>query len=298
MPHILTLIAAPGALDPALVSKVRGALDALGAAPGTPDWLAEREAVDIPFADAAAEQAAAAARAVLAGAPVDAIATPAEGRRKRLLVADMDSTIVTSETLDEIAAYAGLKEKIAEITRRSMNGELDFRQALVERVGMLAGLDVSALEATWAETAMMPGAAELVATMRANGAICCLASGGFTFFTGRVAAKLGFHHHVSNVLLIEDGKLTGKVVEPVFDRNAKLSTLKQLATDNGLALAATLAVGDGANDLDMIQAAGLGVAYRAKPVVAAAARARVDHTDLLALLYMQGYRRAEFVGGA
>lgn len=295
MPHILTLIAAPGALDPALVSKVRGALDALGAAPGTPDWLAEREAVDIPFADAAAEQAAAAARAALAGAPVDAIAMPAEGRRKRLLVADMDSTIVTSETLDEIAAFAGLKEKIAEITRRSMNGELDFRQALVERVGMLGGLDVSALEATWAATEMMPGAAELVATMRANGATCCLASGGFTFFTGRVAEKLGFHHHVSNILLIEDGKLTGKVVEPVFDRNAKLSTLKQLATENGLALAATLAVGDGANDLDMIQAAGLGVAYRAKPVVAAAARARVDHTDLLALLYMQGYRRAEFV---
>ncbi|NGM19983.1 phosphoserine phosphatase SerB [Roseomonas stagni] len=295
MPHILTLVAAPGALDPALVSRVRGALEALGAAPGTPDWLAEREAVDIPFADAAAEQAAAAARAALADAPVDAIAMPAEGRRKRLLVADMDSTIVTSETLDEIAAYAGLKERIAEITRRSMNGELDFRQALVERVGMLAGLDVSALEATWAQTAMMPGAAELVGTMRANGATCCLASGGFTFFTGRVAEKLGFHHHVSNVLLIEDGRLTGKVAEPVFDRNAKLTTLKRLATENSLPLAATLAVGDGANDLDMIQAAGLGVAYRAKPVVAAAARARVDHTDLLALLYMQGYRRADFV---
>lgn len=295
MPHILTLVAAPGALDPALVSRVRGALEALGAAPGTPDWLAEREAVDIPFADAAAEQAAAAARAALADAPVDAIAMPAEGRRKRLLVADMDSTIVTSETLDEIAAYAGLKERIAEITHRSMNGELDFRQALVERVGMLAGLDVSALEATWAQTAMMPGAAELVGTMRANGATCCLASGGFTFFTGRVAEKLGFHHHVSNVLLIEDGKLTGKVAEPVFDRNAKLTTLKRLATENSLPLAATLAVGDGANDLDMIQAAGLGVAYRAKPVVAAAARARVDHTDLLALLYMQGYRRADFV---
>lgn len=295
MPHILTLVAAPGALDPALVSRARAALEALGAAPGTPDWLAEREAVDIPFADAAAEQAAAAARAALADAPVDAIAMPAEGRRKRLLVADMDSTIVTSETLDEIAAYAGLKDRIAEITRRSMNGELDFRQALVERVGMLAGLDVSALEATWAQTAMMPGAAELVGTMRANGATCCLASGGFTFFTGRVAERLGFHHHVSNVLLIEDGKLTGKVAEPVFDRNAKLTTLKRLATENSLPLAATLAVGDGANDLDMIQAAGLGVAYRAKPVVAAAARARVDHTDLLALLYMQGYRRAEFV---
>jgi phosphoserine phosphatase len=298
MPHILTLVAAPGALDPALVSRVRGALEALGAAPGTPDWLAEREAVDIPFAEAAAEQAAAAARAALADAPVDAIATPAEGRRKRLLVADMDSTIVTSETLDEIAAYAGLKEKIAEITRRSMNGELDFRQALVERVGMLKGLEVSALEATWAQTAMMPGAAELVATMRANGATCCLASGGFTFFTGRVAEKLGFHHHVSNVLLIEDGKLTGQVAEPVFDRNAKLATLTRLATENSLPMAATLAVGDGANDLDMIQAAGLGVAYRAKPVVAAAARARVDHTDLLALLYMQGYRRAEFVAKA
>ncbi|WP_203073786.1 phosphoserine phosphatase SerB [Falsiroseomonas ponticola] len=298
MPHILTLVAAPGALDPALVSRVRGALEALGAAPGTPDWLAEREAVDIPFAEAAAEQAAAAARAALADAPVDAIAMPAEGRRKRLLVADMDSTIVTSETLDEIAAYAGLKEKIAEITRRSMNGELDFRQALVERVGMLKGLEVSALEATWAQTAMMPGAAELVATMRANGATCCLASGGFTFFTGRVAEKLGFHHHVSNVLLIEDGKLTGQVAEPVFDRNAKLATLTRLAAENSLPMAATLAVGDGANDLDMIQAAGLGVAYRAKPVVAAAARARVDHTDLLALLYMQGYRRAEFVAKA
>jgi phosphoserine phosphatase len=297
MPHILTLVAAPGALDPALVSRVRAALEALGAAPGTPDWLAEREAVDIPFAEAAAEQAAAAARAALADAPVDAIATPAEGRRKRLLVADMDSTIVTSETLDEIAAYAGLKDRIAEITRRSMNGELDFRQALVERVGMLKGLDVSALEATWAQTAMMPGAAELVATMRAHGATCCLASGGFTFFTGRVAEQLGFHHHVSNVLLVEDGKLTGGVAEPVFDRNAKLATLTRLATENGLPMAATLAVGDGANDLDMIQAAGLGVAYRAKPVVAAAARARVDHTDLLALLYMQGYRRAEFVAG-
>ncbi len=297
MPHILTLIAAPGGLDPVLVSRVRVALEALGAQPSTPDWLAEREAVDIPFHDAPPEQAAAAARTALAGAPVDAVAMAAEGRRKRLLVADMDSTIVTSETLDEIAAYAGLKEKIAEITRRSMNGDLDFRQALVQRVGMLAGLDISALEGTWAQTEMMPGAATLVATMRAHGATCCLASGGFTFFTGRVAEKLGFHHHVSNVLIIEDGKLTGKVAEPVFDRNAKLATLTRLATENGLPMAATLAVGDGANDLDMIGAAGLGVAYHAKPVVAAAARARVDHADLLALLYMQGYRRGEFRDG-
>jgi phosphoserine phosphatase len=298
MPQILTLIAAPGGLDPALVSRCRAALEALGAAPGVPDWLAEREAVDLPFLAAPAEQAAAAARVALAGAPVDAVAQASAGRRKRLLVADMDSTIVTSETLDEIAAHAGLKEKIAEITRRSMNGELDFRQALIERVGMLAGLDVAALEATWAQTAMMPGAADLVATMRAHGAFCCLASGGFTFFTGRVAAKLGFHHHVSNILLIEDGRLTGRVAEPVFDRNAKLATLTRLAAEHALPMAATLAVGDGANDLDMIGAAGLGVAFRAKPVVAAAARARVDHADLRALLYLQGYRRREFTAGA
>jgi phosphoserine phosphatase len=294
MPHVLTLIASPGALDPSLVARCRAALDALGAGPGAPDILSEREAADIPFTGSP-EQAAAAARSALGGAKVDAIATPAEGRRKHLLVADMDSTIVTSETLDELAAYAGLKERIAEITRRSMNGELDFRQALVERVGMLRGLDISALEATWKQTEMMPGAAALVATMRANGAVCCLASGGFTFFTGRVAARLGFDHHVSNVLLIEDGKLTGGVAEPIFDRNAKLSTLTRLAREHGLAMSETLAVGDGANDLDMIGAAGLGVAFRAKPVVAASARARVDHGDLTALLFAQGYRRAEIV---
>jgi phosphoserine phosphatase len=294
MPHILTLVAAPGALDPALVARTRDVLDGLGAAPGTPDWLAPREAADIPFTGAA-DQAAAAARAALGAAPVDAIATPAAGRRKKLLVADMDSTIVTTETLDEIAAFAGLKEKIAEITRRSMNGELDFRQALIARVGMLEGLSVSALEATWAETRMMPGAAELVGTMRAHGAHCCLASGGFTFFTGRVAETLGFHSHVSNTLLIAEGKLTGRVAEPIFDRNAKLATLTRLATENQVPLDATLAVGDGANDLDMIKAAGLGVAFKAKPVVAAAARARVDHGDLTALLFAQGYRRREFV---
>jgi phosphoserine phosphatase len=295
MPHILTLIAAPGALDPSLLARSRAALEGIGATPGAPDWLAEGEAVDLPFDDAPAELAAAAARAALGEAPVDAIAQPAEGRRKRLLVADMDSTIVTSETLDELAAYAGLKDRIAAITRRSMNGELDFAQALHERVGLLRGLEVAALEATWAQTEMMPGAATLVATMRAHGAVCCLASGGFTFFTGRVAERLGFDHHVSNTLLIEDGKLSGRVAEPVFDRNAKLATLTRLATENALPMAATLAVGDGANDLDMIGAAGLGVAYHAKPIVAAAARARVDHNDLLALLFAQGYRRAEFV---
>lgn len=297
MSQILTLVAPKGGLDPALLPRLRDALQGLGAGTGAVDWLAPEEAADLPFDGLAAEQAVAAAGRALDGAPVDAIAVPVEGRRKRLLLADMDSTIVTSETLDEIAAYAGLKEEIAAITRRSMNGELDFRQALIERVGMLKGLPVAALERTWEATALTPGARELVATMRANGAHCALVSGGFTFFTGRVAALVGFHAHYSNTLEIADGRLTGKVGEPILDRDAKLATLKRLAAELSLPLTAALTVGDGANDLAMIQAAGLGVAFRAKPVVAAAARARLEHADLRALLFVQGYRAAEIQGG-
>jgi phosphoserine phosphatase len=295
MSHILTLVAPAGALTAAQLTQTRAALAALGADAGTPDWLAPEEAADIPFGGLAPEQAIAAARATLGEAPVDAIASLAEGRRKRLLLADMDSTIVTSETLDEIAGFAGLKEPIAEITRRSMNGELDFRQALIERVGMLAGLDVTALDRTWEATEITPGAQALVATMRARGAHCAIVSGGFTYFTGRVADKLGFHGHYSNTLLVAEGKLTGKVAEPILDRDAKLATLKRLAAEHGLPLSAALTVGDGANDLAMLQAAGLGVAWRAKPVVATAARARVDHADLRALLFAQGYRDAEII---
>ncbi len=297
MSQILTLVAPQGGLGQPLPLRIRAALQALGADAGTPDWLSPEEAADIPFDGLAAEQAIAIATQALDGAAVDAIAVPAEGRRKRLLLADMDSTIVTSETLDEIAAFAGLKERIAEITRRSMNGELDFRAALIERVGMLAGLDVSALERTWETTELTGGARELVATMRANGAHCALVSGGFTFFTGRVAAVVGFHAHYSNTLEIADGKLTGKVGEPILDRDAKLATLKRLAAEHVLPLGAALTVGDGANDLAMIQAAGLGVAFRAKPVVAAAARAKLDHADLRGLLFAQGYRAAEIVAG-
>ncbi|MBS7813060.1 phosphoserine phosphatase SerB [Roseococcus pinisoli] len=296
MPHVLTLIAAPGALTPAQLLAAKSALVALGADCDAADWLAEKEAVDLPFGALAPEQAIAAARGALGDAPIDLIAQPAEGRRKKLLLADMDSTIVTSETLDEIAAFAGLKEKIAEITARSMNGELDFRQALTERVGMLKGLDASALDETWKTTELTPGATTLIATMRANGAHTALVSGGFTFFTGKVAERCGFHEHHANTLLIADGKLLGTVGEPILDRDAKLATLKRLAADLGLSLAETAAVGDGANDLAMIQAASLGVAYHAKPVVAAAARHRILHTDLRALLYAQGYRAADFVG--
>jgi phosphoserine phosphatase len=293
MSHMLTLIAPPGGLATAQINEVREALAALGADTLSPRWLSPEEAADLPFSGLAAEQASAAARRALGAAAVDAIAMPAEGRRKRLLLADMDSTIVTSETLDELAAYAGLKDKIAAITKRAMNGELDFKAALRERVGMLAGLSVEALEATWEQTELMPGAQELVRTMRADGAHCVLVSGGFTFFTGRVSEKLGFHAHFSNRLDVAEGKLTGKVVEPILDRDAKLAMLKRLAGELNLPLAETLTVGDGANDLDMIKAAGLGVAFHAKPVVAGAARARVDHCNLRALLFAQGYKAAE-----
>lgn len=295
MHHVLTLIAPAGQLPAPLAARVRSALMALGADTGSPEWLSEEEALDLPFDGLAPEQADAAARTALEGAPVDSIAQPAEGRRKSLLIADMDSTIVTSETLDELAAYAGLKDRVAEITRRSMNGEIDFATALRERVAMLKGLSLSALEATWEQTHPMPGAAELVRTMVAHGAHCALASGGFTFFTSRVAAKLGFTSHHANILLDDGQSLTGTVEEPIFDRDSKLATLKRLSAEQGLPLSATLAVGDGANDLAMLGAAGLGIAYRAKPIVAASARARVDHADLRALLFAQGYRAAEIV---
>jgi phosphoserine phosphatase len=259
--------------------------------------LAEAEAVDLPFTNLAPEAATAAARVALGDAPVDAIAQPAGGRRKRLLLADMDSTIVTTETLDELAAEAGLKEQIAAITARAMNGELDFAAALVARVAMLKGLPEAALERTWASTELMPGAATLVATMRAAGAHAALVSGGFTVFTSRVAALVGFDEHHANILGMADGALDGTVAEPILDRDSKLATLRRLAGGLGLPLSATLTVGDGANDLPMLLAAGLGVAFRAKPVVRAQARAQVVHGDLTALLFAQGFRRHEFVDG-
>ncbi len=293
MSHMLTLIAPPGGLATAQVSQARAALVALGADAGTPAWLSPDEAADLPFAALAPEQAIAAARQALGAAALDIIATPAEGRRKQLLLADMDSTIIIGETLDELAAFAGLKDRIAAITARAMNGELDFKAALRERVGMLKGLSTSALEATWQATQLMPGAAELVGTMRAHGARCVLVSGGFTFFTGKVAALVGFHDHFSNTLELDGETLAGTVADPILDRDAKLATLKRLASELALPLAATLTVGDGANDLAMLQAAGLGVAFHAKPVVAAAARAKVDHCGLRALLFAQGFTAAE-----
>jgi phosphoserine phosphatase len=237
-----------------------------------------------------------AAEAALAGQAVDVCVQPWNGRRKRLLVADMDSTIINVECLDELADFAGLKAEISAITERAMRGELEFEGALRERVGKLKGLPTTALEQAYAERVRLnPGARTLVRTMAAGGARCVLVSGGFTFFTGRVAAAAGFHADRANTLLDEAGALTGLVAEPILGREAKLAALKEEAGSLGLSLPETLAVGDGANDLGMIEAAGLGVAYRAKPIVAAEADAKVDHADLTALLYFQGYRAEEFV---
>ena len=288
MPYVLTLVGGQtaGAVTAALVARVTDAV-----AGGQAAILSPEEAVDIPCPAAPEPHALADA---LDAAPVDAVVTRADGRRKRLLIADMDSTIVTSETLDELAAHAGVGEHVAAITRRAMNGEIDFAGALRERVALLRGLDLAALEQTWRQTVLMDGARELVATMRAHGAYTALVSGGFTFFTSRVAAKLGFDMHRSNVLRDDGAQLLGQVQEPILGRDAKLATLYELAAARGLAMADCLAVGDGANDLEMVRAAGLGVAFHAKPVLADAADARIDHCGLRALLFMQGYRADEF----
>ena len=253
-------------------------------------------AVDFPIAwDGAREEMQAECEAIFADLKVDWCWQPAEGRRKRLLVADMDSTIINVECLDELADFAGKKDEVAAITERAMRGELEFEGALRERVAMLKGLGLSALQQCYDERVRLnPGAETLVKTMAANGARCVLVSGGFTFFTQRVAKAAGFHTQRANTLIQEGEALAGTVGEPILGREAKLAALKQEAAALGVPLSETLAIGDGANDLAMIEAAGLGLAYRAKPVVAARAHARIDHCDLTAALYFQGYRAEAF----
>jgi phosphoserine phosphatase len=236
------------------------------------------------------------AREALAGQPIDVCAQPWAGRRKRLLVADMDSTIISCECLDELADFAGVKAEVSEITERAMRGEIAFEGALRERVAMLKGLGLSALEQAYAERVRLnPGARTLVRTMAERGARCVLVSGGFTFFTSRVAEAAGFHANRANTLIEVGDALAGTVGEPILGREAKLAALQEEAAALGALAADALAIGDGANDLAMIEAAGLGVAYRAKPVVAAEADCAVDHCDLTAVLYFQGYRFEEFV---
>ncbi len=292
-PRILTLIAdrTAGSLTAAQIEAAREMVQ--GAAPTV---LSEGEAADIPCpAHSFSQPSIATIRAAFTGSRIDVVFTRARGRRKGLLVADMDSTIVTSETLDDLARHAGIGDKVSAITARAMNGEIAFEEALRERVALLKGLSTDALQQTLAETRLTPGARTLVATMRAHNARCALVSGGFTWFTERIAEQCGFDEHHANALGHVDGRLTGDVGTPIAGRAAKLALLTGLARERGLRPSATLAVGDGANDLDMLQAAGLGFAFHAKPVLRQAIETRIDHADLRAALFAQGYPAHSFV---
>ncbi|MGF6426216.1 MULTISPECIES: phosphoserine phosphatase SerB [Bradyrhizobium] len=299
MSLVATLICNPAspALDSTIVDGARAVLPS----PGPAQWLFNEVAADIPFESEdssrdgikAIEERLREARGDL---PIDIVVQPRIARRKKLFLADMDSTMIGQECIDELADFAGLKAHVAAITERAMRGEIEFESALRERVALLKGLPVSVVdEVLDKRITLTPGGRELVMTMRAHGAYTCLISGGFTLFTKVVAAKVGFQENRANQLQVAGGKLTGEVVEPILGRATKLATLIELTESFDLDEIDTLVVGDGANDLGMIQAAGLGVAYHAKPAVAAAAAVRIDHGDLTALLYAQGYRRDEFV---
>ena len=284
---VVVLIAAPGsrAIGPQVVELLRDS----GAE--APRWLCPEHALEVAHFPAVGDVVAA-----LAQAPIDINIIPAENRRKRLLVADMDSTMIEQECIDELGAAAGLKDQISAITAKAMRGELDFAAALKERVGLLAGLDAGLIGTLLAtRITLMPGGPALIATMKAHGAYTALVSGGFQQFTSAIAAKLGFHCNEANDLCIENGKLTGAVREPILGADAKRAALRRLALARGLTAADAIAVGDGANDIPMLLEAGLGVALHAKPHVKAAARISIDHGDLTALLYLQAYQWQEIV---
>jgi len=288
--YIATLIAPAGALDPALVDSLRNAWGG-----GDAQWLAPDEAAEFAMAVIPANRWD--VWSDLQQQQVDLVVQPAEGRRKSMLLADMDSTMIEQECIDELAEVAGVGTHVREITARAMNGELDFEGALIERVALLKGLDAGVIDEVLASRiSYMPGGKALVATMQANGAHCVLVSGGFTAFTAKVAADLGFDENRANTLLIEAGRLTGEVARPILGREAKIDALRAISARRGIGHADVIAVGDGANDLGMLGLAGTGVALHAKPSVAAQCDIRINHGDLTALLYLQGYARDGFVG--
>jgi phosphoserine phosphatase len=290
---VMTVIAGPGAAG-ALADLVAALAASLPLA-AAPDWLAPGTACDLRLAGIARPAAEAAARRAIGGAAIDFVVQPAAGRRKRVLVADLESTIIENEMLEELADFVGLRVRVAEITRRAMNGEIDFAGALAERVLMLKGLSATVLDEAASRIRLMPGARALLATSRATGVRTALVSGGFTVFAERIGAEFGFDRVIANRLDIADGRIAGTVAAPIVTGATKRDALLALAEECAVSRSATLAVGDGANDLPMLRAAGLGIAFRAKPAVAAAARWRIDHGDLTALLYAQGYRHEEIV---
>ena len=287
----LTLIAGAAGTDlPHLAAAVAEAL----AIEADPVWLAPGEACDLVLDASDPRTIADTARSAVGGAAVDILVQPAAQRRKRLLVADLESTIIENEMLDELAVILGIGPRISEITRRAMNAEIDFIAAIEARVALLAGIEATILEQAAARIRLTPGARILTATMRRDGAMTALVTGGFSVFAERVAAELGFDRVVANRLEVVGGRITGKVLPPIVTGETKRETLSDLAAERGIALTEILAVGDGANDVPMLTAAGLGVAFRAKPAVTAVARWRLDYSDLTGLLYAQGYRKTEF----
>ncbi|PST19176.1 phosphoserine phosphatase SerB [Rhizobium sp. JAB6] len=294
MAFVATLIANPSnpVLVPAIAEQAADAVKASGLY-----WLADGIACDIALRDDTDIEAAEAnILAIIGSEPIDLIIQQAETRRKKLLIADMDSTMIGQECIDELAAEVGLKEKVADITARAMNGEIAFEPALRERVALLKGLPLSVVDAVIAKRiTLTPGGPELIATMKAKGYYSALVSGGFTVFTSRIGATLGFDENRANILLEENGILTGLVEEPILGKQAKVDALNEIAERLGISVDDALAVGDGANDLGMLQLAGSGVALHAKPTVSAQARMRIDHGDLTALLYIQGYRKTDFI---
>ncbi|ANK86450.1 MULTISPECIES: phosphoserine phosphatase SerB [Rhizobium] len=294
MALVATLVANPSnpVLTPGIAEQAAEAVTASGLY-----WLADGVACDIALRDGTDAQAAEAnLLAVISSAPIDLVIQEQDSRRKKLLIADMDSTMIGQECIDELAAEVGLKERVADITARAMNGEIAFEPALRERVALLKGLPISVVDEVIAKRiTLTPGGPELIATMKAKGHYTALVSGGFTVFTSRIAATLGFDENRANTLLDEDGILSGFVAEPILGKQAKVDALNEISANLGISPQEAIAVGDGANDLGMLQLAGSGVALHAKPTVAAQAQMRINHADLTALLYIQGYRKTDFV---